>query len=298
MKVLSLADGKSCGLMALKELGVDCEYYAVEIDPKKRKLSDHNFPEIIRKADDFYQIDKRWIDKHGPFDLILAGTSCKNVSNAGKRDGGMSVKDLKQAIKIRDMVLAQNPKAHWFFENVASMKNDMRDLYDDLVGCKFTLMDSGLVSAQARLRYYWSNFPLKTPQDRGITFREILGQDWIGLAWSKSSRYKDIETGRVYSEPGPNRIKYIEQRQRTDGKANTLLTSKGCQGQSTANWAIRILSKGKIEQRHLTVRECARLQTIPEYFDFSCVSDADAYYAIGDGWTVEMIKELLREVVE
>jgi site-specific DNA-cytosine methylase/intein/homing endonuclease len=42
--------------------------------------------------------------------------------------------------------------------------------------------------------------------------------------------------------------------------------------------------------RRLTPAECARLQTIPEWYDFSGVSDSGVYFATGNGWNVETIK--------
>ena len=46
--------------------------------------------------------------------------------------------------------------------------------------------------------------------------------------------------------------------------------------------------------RKLTVRECMRLQTVPEWYDFSCVSNSQAYKMLGNGWTCEVIAHLIR----
>ena len=50
--------------------------------------------------------------------------------------------------------------------------------------------------------------------------------------------------------------------------------------------------------RKLTVRECMRLQTVPEWFDFSVVSDTQAYKMLGNGWTVAVISYLLSHTLE
>ena len=47
--------------------------------------------------------------------------------------------------------------------------------------------------------------------------------------------------------------------------------------------------------RKLTVKECARLQTIPDWYEFP-VSDSQAYKLIGNGWTIEVIKYLLSHI--
>lgn len=36
-----------------------------------------------------------------------------------------------------------------------------------------------------------------------------------------------------------------------------------------------------------------RLQTVPEWYDFSCVSNSQAYKQLGNGWTCEVIKHLI-----
>ena len=49
--------------------------------------------------------------------------------------------------------------------------------------------------------------------------------------------------------------------------------------------------------RKLTVRECMRLQTVPEWYDFSVVSDTQAYKMLGNGWTVNVIAYLLSHTI-
>jgi DNA (cytosine-5)-methyltransferase 3A len=47
--------------------------------------------------------------------------------------------------------------------------------------------------------------------------------------------------------------------------------------------------------RKLTVRECMRLQTVPEWYEFP-VSDSQAYKMLGNGWTVNVIAHLIMGV--
>lgn len=44
--------------------------------------------------------------------------------------------------------------------------------------------------------------------------------------------------------------------------------------------------------RKLTVRECMRLQTVPEEYVFP-VSDSQAYKMLGNGWTVDVIAHIM-----
>ncbi|MBQ2383044.1 MAG: DNA cytosine methyltransferase, partial [Oscillospiraceae bacterium] len=49
--------------------------------------------------------------------------------------------------------------------------------------------------------------------------------------------------------------------------------------------------------RKLTVSECKRLQTVPEWYEFP-VSNTQAYKLLGNGWTVEVIAHLIRAIME
>ena len=53
------------------------------------------------------------------------------------------------------------------------------------------------------------------------------------------------------------------------------------------------ISDGEYIIRKLTIRECMRLQTVPEWFDFSCISKTQAYKCLGNGWTIEIIRHLI-----
>lgn len=57
------------------------------------------------------------------------------------------------------------------------------------------------------------------------------------------------------------------------------------------------LADGYYIIRKLTVSECKKLQTVPEWFEFP-VSDTQAYKCLGNGWTVEVIIHLLRATFE
>ena len=57
------------------------------------------------------------------------------------------------------------------------------------------------------------------------------------------------------------------------------------------------LSDGYYIIRKLTVTECMRLQTVPEWYEWP-VSDTQAYKMLGNGWTVDVIAHLLNAIKE
>ena len=104
-----------------------------------------------------------------------------------------------------------------------------------------------------------------------------------------------------------------------DGKSVTLCGNGGGVGAKTGLYAIPFPDKYKVPPiyevkdgqitikgkqypiklrdgcyiiRKLTVRECMRLQTVPEDFEFP-VSDSQAYKMLGNGWTVDVIVHLM-----
>lgn len=278
LKALSLCDGVSMGLEALKRTLPDyeIEYHAVEISAKKRFLSDTNHSGIIRPYNDVYDM----LDKDlGHYDLLLAGPTCTSLSSQGPRtewDGESKI--FFSCDEIRRKLLATNPDLKFLFENVASMRNVVRDEISQHLGVNHWLGESELVSAQDRKRYYWFNWEAPTLVDRGITADSILDEDGLCLvAFSKSNRNKKGEKA------------IVEGRIKAKAKSNTLTTGKNCDGQSTIN---RVFTK-QMKVRGLTVAECARLQGVDNYcFDF--VSDAEAFHAIGDGWSLPVIVEILK----
>ena len=81
-----------------------------------------------------------------------------------------------------------------------------------------------------------------------------------------------------------------------DGKAITIyevkdgkITIKGKQ------YPIK-LKDGYYIIRKLTVSECKRLQTVPEWYEFP-VSNSQAYKMLGNGWTCEVIAHLIRSCI-
>ena len=71
---------------------------------------------------------------------------------------------------------------------------------------------------------------------------------------------------------------------------NGLITVKGKQ------YPIK-LQDGYYIIRKLTVRECMRLQTVPEWYEFP-VSDSQSYKMLGNGWTVDVIAHILKGLKE
>lgn len=302
MKVLSLCGGIETGLHALKKAKIKItKYESVELDRHSRLVADYNSNGIItRRFHCVYEYAEH-LENHPDeklvFDLVLLGFTCSSLTVQGKREGLSGESGIiYPAIDIIKFIRKQNPDVKFLIENVSSMSNENKKLLNELIskelGVEFHRISSALYSGQARDRLYWTNIDFSlAPSNKNISANSILEDDGLKIkAWSKSSRYECQETGRIYSSPGENRVRFYEDRFRSDIKSNTLVTGIGCQGPSTKN--IVVTKDGS--ERPLTVRECSRLQTLPESFKFSIVDDAKAYKMIGLGWTLEVIFQILK----
>lgn len=190
MKVVSLFDGMSCGQIALKEHGwlVD-KYYASEIDKFAIKQTQLNFPDTIQLGS--VTEWQTWNIDWSSINLICAGSPCQGFSFAGKQ---LAFDDPRSKlffvfVEILNHCKKFNPEVKFLLENV-DMKKDHLRIISEYVGIFPTKINSALVSAQNRERWYWSNIRTKQiglfdelytdipqPEDRGILLRDILQEE-------------------------------------------------------------------------------------------------------------------------
>jgi DNA-cytosine methyltransferase len=170
MKILSLFDGISCGMMAMQRAGVPvAEYHACEVDKYAIQISQKNWPEIARHGSvvDYHP------DRH--FDFLIGGSPCQGFSFAGKQlafDDPRS-KLFFEYVRILKECHAINPDIKFVLENV-KMKKEYLAVITEQLGVEPVCINSALVSAQNRVRYYWANFPITQPTDKGFVLRDII----------------------------------------------------------------------------------------------------------------------------
>ena len=178
MKVLSLFDGMSCGRIALDQLGIPVEkYYASEIDKYAIQVSQANYPDI-EQVGDICNLDPK---DYKDVDLMLAGSPCQGFSFAGKQ---LAFDDPRSALFFEFIRLLKAIKPKYFLlENVRMKKEFLQVISEQVSACypeitfgiEPIFINSSLVSAQSRQRYYWTNIPnIQQPEDRGIVLRDIL----------------------------------------------------------------------------------------------------------------------------
>lgn len=177
MNILSLFDGISGCQVALNRAGIKYDnYYASEIDKYAIQITQKNYPNTIQIGS---ILDwKSWDIDYSKIGLLVAGFPCPSWSIAGKQKGiddprGALVHDL---IAVWNKVKKHNPNVKFLFENV-KMKKEFMVYLNGLFGVEGYLINSALVSAQSRNRYYWSNLPMSQPKDKGILLKDIVHEN-------------------------------------------------------------------------------------------------------------------------
>lgn len=218
MKVLSLFDGMSCGMLALQKAEIPVESYdAYEIDKYAIQAATHNFPQIIEHGDVF-QAD---FTQYKDVDLIVGGSPCTYWSIAQKNNRETEASGIGWEL-FSQYVRAVKEAAPRFFiyENNKSMSDAIRKSITQTFGFEPICINSALVSAQNRQRLYWvgkrtadgtyRKVPVDQPQDKGILLKDILdgitdrekGRAVIGSAGRTTTReYFDKNQGNMSYEP-------------------------------------------------------------------------------------------------
>ena len=294
MKVLSLFDGMSCGQIALERVGIKVdEYYASEIKKTAIKVTQHNYPNTIQLGDVTKLSYKNGIlysengnYNVGKIDLLIGGSPCQNFSIANLFDRG-GLDGVKSRLFYEYLRLLKEIEPTYFLlENVKMNKDSYKQL-NEYLGVKGIEINSKLVSYQNRPRIYWTNIPNVTvPEDRNINFQDY--------------KDTDIEYCRQFKvNKTPSRI-----RMWNDGLGKSSRQNCGNVTNSEKIFCLtrkqdRCPNSGLVEFedfcRYLTRRELEIAQTVPVGYT-NCVSYNQAQDLLGDGWTVDVIAHIFKEL--
>lgn len=293
LNVLSLFDGMSCGRLALQRANISVDkYYSSEIDKFALKVSSKNFPQDDKyRLGDICNITRESII--GDVDLIIGGSPCQSLSRSGDGSGfdGKSKLFWEYVRLIKEF----NPK-YFLLENV-EMKKEWEDIITKELGVSPIHINSADYSAQKRPRVYWTNIPVVlNPQPKHIS--EILIEN-SGSIINDHPVVLDINNGE-FKIKNATKQGYLIAREHdcvnlevpnsktrrgrvSNGKTNTLNTA--------CNYGV--IENGNL--RTLSIIEYERLQTLPDNYTDG-VSDVQRKKMIGNGWTVDVIADILKTI--
>lgn len=242
--VLSLFDGMRCGAIALDRTGIEYDkYFCSEIDKYARIIGNKNYPDAIELGDvnnyDMWEFIEGF--SWDNIDLLIGGSPCQDLSIAKQDRKGLEGQRSGLFWVYVEILKKAKPK-YFLLENVASMRDKDRDIISNILGVEPIMINSALVSAQQRKRYYWTNIWTTQPKDKNIFLRDIIetGQGLTDKGYCLSANYykknaRDITKGNtLIVEPIPcamrtwprKKTKGIPRVNRPevkhDGKANSL----------------------------------------------------------------------------
>lgn len=314
MNVLSLFDGMSCGRIALDRANIKVDkYYASELDKYAIKVSQANYPDIEHLGD--VTRWREWDIDWASIDLLIGGSPCQGFSFAGKQ---LAFDDPRSAlffvyVDILNHIKSINSNVKFMLENVR-MKKEFLDIISEQLDVEPIFINSALVSAQNRQRYYWCNWDVEQPEDKGILLKDIIEQaeterdkaHCIDANYHKGASWEQYKakSRRQQVLCGAMRGRYIVDGKRADTKVDSMA------GKTEQRIEIRddektnclttvqkdnLVMLEKSQYRKLTPIECERLQTVPDNYT-NHVSNTQRYKMLGNGWTVDVIAHIFKNI--
>ena len=274
MNILSLFNGLGGLPLACDRAGIKIEncYYS-EIDKYANKVMEKHYPDAVALGD--VTKWREWDIDWSEIGLVGAGFPCQAWSVAGKQLGDKDERGMLfwTTLEIIAHVLKHNPSAKFLMENV-KMKKDFEQYIthhtEQALGkVEKTLINSALVSAQNRQRYYWANFKIEQPEDKGILLKDILEDGFNDREKSQTI------LATIYKENAKSMV-----------KRNKL-------GLCVSDINKTEYIENGVHYRKLTPIECERLQTFPDNWT-DCISNTQRYKSLGNAWTIDVIAHILK----
>ena len=301
LNVLSLFDGMSCGQIALNRIGIKpAKYYASELDKHAITVTQANYPSTIQLGD--VTKWREWDIDWGGIDLLIGGSPCQGFSFAGKQ---LAFDDPRSKmffvyVDILNHIRSVNPGVKFMLENV-KMKKEYLEVITEQLGVEPVLVNSALVSAQNRQRYYWANWEFGQPEDRNILLADIIETPPTSVT-IMSSTFSARQKGRkcLVSEPKDKSVSFSSMEYVKNGRQGDYLK---CDNYGNClvfrNRTTLEQSSGDpaLKYRKLTPVECERLQTVPDNYT-AHVSNTQRYKMLGNGWTVDVIAHIFKGMIK
>lgn len=312
MNILSLFDGMSCGRIAAERAGFNVEsYYASELDKYAITVTQANWPNTVQLGD--VTNWREWGIDWSSIDLLIGGSPCQGFSFAGKQ---LAFDDPRSKlffvyVDIINHIKSVNSDVKFMLENVR-MKKEYLDVISDQLNVEPVFINSALVSAQNRQRYYWASWEFEQPEDMGFILSNVLEEESDNFVFM-SEKFVNRQRGRKclrddFTGKAVNlsAMEYVKNGRQGDyvlsmtPRGNNSGGDRALDGKTpsmTSNsWQDNFhLTNVHRSYRKLTPVECERLQTVPDNYT-NHVSNTQRYKMLGNGWTVDVIAHIFKSM--
>jgi DNA-cytosine methyltransferase len=287
INVLSLFDGMSCGQIALERAGIKInEYYASEIEKEAIKVTMKNYPNTLQVGSVLDVIASN-LPK---IDLLIGGSPCQSFSNAG-RGSGFNGKSGLFWEYVR--ILKEVKPTYFLLENV-KMKKEWQDIISEALGVEPIEINSKFFVPQNRPRLYWTNIKFENiPNTFNHCINDILEEASDEYYLTKKQK-SILDLNFKWSENEIIRHKAGKHQQDNIFRYDGIM---GCLSASS-HGAARHLTKTYLQNgeiRRLTENECEKLQGVPINYTDN-VSSSKRYEMLGNGWTVDVIAHIFKQL--
>lgn len=229
--------------------------------------------------------------------LLIGGSPCTHWSIVKSKNRETKAEGIGWDLFKNYVIAKEKFKPDFFlYENNWSASKEIKKQIQEELGCELMRINSNLVSAQNRDRFYVFNWEVKQPEDRGVLLKDILesGEDLtsnnksycITARYGGACEWNTIE--RKQRSMVAEQFKYLEEKT----NKNVYKVRNGNIKIKNKTYPIK-LKDGFYVIRKLTPVECERLQTLPDEYT-SSVSDTQRYKGLGNGWTAEVIIHILQ----
>jgi len=282
MNVLSLFDGMSCGQIALNRAEIKYDnYYASEIDKHAIKVTQANYPDTIPLGD----VTKVKAEKLSKIDLLIGGSPCQGFSFAGKQ---LNFDDPRSKLFFEFVRLLKECKPKYFLLENVKMKKEYEQVITEYLGLEPIFINSALLTAHNRPRLYWTNIPnIEQPNDLNIFLEDIRDLQIENYDYLPEDKTVNREYKKNYLQYDINGKGHGSQ----DQRAYYLNNKHGCLDTGASSKAKILETDGRV--RKITRNEAERLQGVPDNYT-DCVSKAQAFKMLGNGWTVDVIAHIFK----
>lgn len=236
--------------------------------------------------------------------LLIGGSPCTHWSIAQKNGRETEPRGLGWELFENYMIAKEKFKPDFFlYENNKSASQAIKDQISRELGVGLVYINSSLVSAQNRQRFYAFNWEVTPPEDRRILLKQILPKHAIPLNTTVDGKAQCLRS-TCYKDGIRNLIA-----NNVDRRTCVAMPSEFCDDNykvfGVENGQVDIngvkykceLPNGNWGFRKLNVEECCLLQTIPtDYFQGHCKTKA--FKGLGNGWTAEIIIHILNGVLK
>lgn len=214
--------------------------------------------------------------------LLIGGSPCTYWSIAQRNNREVKAEGVGWELFENYVIAKEKFKPDFFlYENNWSASKEIKEQIQEELGCKLMRINSNLVSAQNRDRFYVFNWDIHYPLDRGLTLKDITQDKTQKRDYYYNEKLKNIHGKNALNKFRLSKKKLFE-------KSNCL--TAGCSRVTSSSSTTLLYGDGDIYK--LTPIECERLQTLPDGYT-KAVSNTQRYKCLGNGWTAEVIIHIL-----